>query len=436
VIASAARPKRLAQGQALNVALLTVGYAGYYLCRSNLSVTMPLIMAEFERRGVSAAAAQVALGAIASYGVLAYAIGKFPSGTLADRFGGKRNFLFGMAGSVVFTLLFAGSGALPVFTILWMGNRLTQSLGWAGAVKIVSRWFPFGRYGTVMALISLSFLFGDAAARQFIAWLIAAGFGWRSIFAITAGVLAFVFLVCARFLRESPEETGGFEPAAAPSNLFEESRTAPSTLAELLRPFFASAPFWLACALSLGTTILRETFTLWTPTYFTQTTGMTPAEAAGASALFPLFGGFSVLLCGWLSDRVGRGGRAAVMGIGLLLASLVLAVLGSDTLHASRNLAVVLIALVAFLILGPYSFLAGAISLDFGGKRGSGTASGLIDGVGYLGGVLSGSGMAHIAVRYGWNGAFLVLAVFAFLSSLAAGVLLRQFTVSKNHGRG
>jgi hypothetical protein len=44
--------------------------------------------------------------------------------------------------------------------------------------------------------------------------------------------------------------------------------------------------------------------------------------------------------------------------------------------------------------------------------------------------------MAHIAVRYGWNGAFLVLAAFAFASSLAAGVLLWQFTVSKNDGRG
>jgi sugar phosphate permease len=86
---------------------------------------------------------------------------------------------------------------------------------------------------------------------------------------------------------------------------------------------------------------------------------------------------------------------------------------------------VILVALVALLTLGPYSFLAGAIAMDFGGKRGSGTASGVIDGIGYLGGVLSGGAMARISVVYGWNGAFLLLALIAMLSSVAAGFFLR-----------
>ena len=43
----------------------------------------------------------------------------------------------------------------------------------ATAVRAPSRWFPFRRYGTVMAIISLSFLFGDAAARRFVGLLLA-----------------------------------------------------------------------------------------------------------------------------------------------------------------------------------------------------------------------------------------------------------------------
>jgi OPA family glycerol-3-phosphate transporter-like MFS transporter len=66
------------------------------------------------------------------------------------------------------------------------------------------------------------------------------------------------------------------------------------------------------------------------------------------------------------------------------------------------------------------------MSLDFGGKEGSATASGLIDGVGYLAGVLSGNGMAHIAVTYGWQTMFLVLAGVAALSSTVAGLALLQ----------
>lgn len=425
---TAVRQSHLARWQALNVALLIAGYSGYYLCRSNLSVTMPLIMAEMAHRGVSASTAQVMLGSIASWGVLAYAIGKFGSGSLADTFGGRRNFLCGMAGAIAFTLLFAASGTLPLFTLAWMGNRLLQSLGWAGAVKIISRWFSFRRYGTVMALISLSYLFGDAIARRFMGALISEGLGWRGVFLAGGGVLAVLLAACLWLLRESPSQAGEVEPSVNPANLFGKStgREGPKNLHALLRPFLTSGVFWLACALSLGATILRETFSLWTPTYFTQVTGMTPGEAASTSALFPFFGGISVILCGWLSDRLGRGGRAALMLWGLCLTSLVLLALGAGATQGSRTWPVILVAGVAFLTLGPYSFLAGAIALDFGGRHGSGTASGLIDGVGYLGGVLSGDSIARISVDYGWNGAFLVLAAIGFLSSAAAAVFFRH----------
>jgi len=418
--------RRTARWQTLTVSLLVTGYAGYYLCRSNLAVVMPLLIAEFGRRGMTPASAQIALGSVASLGVLAYAIGKFPSGGLADYLGGRRNFLLGMAGTVAFTLLFALSGGLPIFTLAWMGNRFVQSLGWAGAVKIASRWFSFRRYGTVMAVVSLSFLFGDAAARQFMALLIAAGLAWRSVFVVDAVMLSIILVVCFFLLRESPASIGEAEPPSNPANLFAAEGTddKPRGLGGLLRPLLGSVVFWLACALSLGTTILRETFNLWTPTWLAQSAGLNAASSASLSAMFSLFGGLSVILCGFLSDRLGRSGRAAIMFVGLTLAAAALLAPGFNLLRGSRLLPVVFIALVGFLIVGPYSFLAGAIALDFGGKRGSGAASGLIDGIGYLGGVLSGETVARVSVQFGWSGAFLALAAIAALSSIAAGLFV------------
>jgi sugar phosphate permease len=84
---------------------------------------------------------------------------------------------------------------------------------------------------------------------------------------------------------------------------------------------------------------------------------------------------------------------------------------------------VILVTLVGFLLLGPYSYLAGAMSLDFGGTRGSATAAGIIDGVGYLAGWLSGDTVARVTVAYGWRNAFFALAVAAFLTALVALVL-------------
>jgi OPA family glycerol-3-phosphate transporter-like MFS transporter len=168
--------------QVLLVALLVSGYAGYYLCRSDLSVVMPLLIAELGKRGVPPDAAKLALGSVASLGVLAYGLGKFRSGWLADFLGGRRNFLLGMSGAVLFTILFGLAGAIPIFTVAWMCNRAVQSMGWAGMVKITSRWFSYSAYGSVMGIISLSYLFGDAASREFMARMIETGFGWRGFF--------------------------------------------------------------------------------------------------------------------------------------------------------------------------------------------------------------------------------------------------------------
>lgn len=414
--------------QVCTVALLVVGYAGYYLCRSDLSVAMPLLIAELAKRGVSPDAAKVSLGSVASLGVLAYAIGKFPSGWLADFLGGRRNFLFGMAGSILFTVLFSLAGGMPLFTLAWMGNRCVQSLGWAGMVKITSRWFSYSAYGTAMGVISLSYLFGDAASREFLARLIDAGFGWRGLFFAAAGTLALLLLLNLLLLKETPGSLGFPEPSANPANLFgaEGETPKPASLSSLLGTFARSPAFWMVCLLSLGVTILRETFNLWTPTYFTQAVGLTVADAAHKSALFPLFGGLSVLLAGFVSDRLGRHGRAAIILFGLLLTAGALLILAFGNFGASRLIPVALVALVAFVMLGPYSYLAGAISLDFGGKQGSATASGLIDGVGYLGAVLAGNSVAGISVVWGWKGAFAALASVAILSSLAAATYLSE----------
>src|SRR5262245_51661656 len=179
--------------QGLTIVLLTLGYTGYYLCRSNLSVAMPALIDGLAARGMSADDARIRLGTLASIGVFAYALGKLALGGTADVRGGRRNFLTGMGGAVLFTLLFSAGGGLPIFTLAWIGNRLVQSIGWAGMVRIASRWFSYSRYGAVMGAISLSYLFGDGLARIAMGALLDAGFGWRTVFRIAAAGLAVLF---------------------------------------------------------------------------------------------------------------------------------------------------------------------------------------------------------------------------------------------------
>lgn len=424
-IADAPRASRPSYRQALTVALLVTGYTGYYFCRSNLSVCTPLIRDELTLRGMTADQAKIYLGTIVSLSALAYAIGKILGGGLTEFFGGRRSFLGGMLGSIAFTILFASGGALPIFTIAWIGNRFSQSFGWVGVVRVTSRWFRYTTFGTVMGIISLSFLFGDALSRWFMMLLLRYGFAWREVFYACAGVLAVVFVLSFWLLRETPGEVGEPEPEPNPDNLFGEegAEPVPSSLRDLLAPLFRRRIFWYACLLSLGLTFLRETLLAWIPTYFNEALSLIPAEAANKSALFPLFGGLSVLLVGFLSDRLGRLGRASILIIGLMGAAVAMLFLAMEIPQGSRFGPVAVTALIGFLLTGPYSFLAGAIALDLGGKKGSAAASGFIDAVGYFGGaILAGQPIAKVAAGYGWNGAFVVLAFASFLTGII-GVL-------------
>jgi len=389
---------------------------------------MPLLIRDLGQHGIPADVAQVRMGFIASAGVLAYALGKFVCGSLADLFGGRNNFLAGMAGAVLFTVMFAVGGGLPIFTLAWIGNRLFQSAGWVGLVKVSSRWFSYSVYGTVMAVLSLSFLFGDAAARETMALLLGAGMGWRGIFFTGAGLLLLLLVANLVLLKETPQERGLPAAITNPLNVYADKGSADpaqtkSGLGAILVPLISSPFFWMVCLLSLGTTLLRETFNLWTPTYFVQHVGLSTTNAAHSSVLFPLFGGVSVLAAGLLSDRLGLNGRSLVLFGGLASGTVCLFLLAEVPGHGNPWIPLVLVTLIGFLLMGPYSYLAGAMSMDFGGEKGSATAAGMIDGVGYLAGVMSGDTMARVTVAYGWSKAFIALAVICLLTSVVALVL-------------
>jgi OPA family glycerol-3-phosphate transporter-like MFS transporter len=272
-----------------------------------------------------------------------------------------------------------------------------------------------------MGLISLSFLFGDFLSRVFLGYLIGRGWGWQSIFYVSAAVLALILIPTVLFLRNAPGEVGLPEPPADPVSVFAtKSAQEKKGLAGLILPLLTSRPFLVACVLSFGFTFMRETFNDWTPTFLHEVAKMSEGDAATASSLFPLFGGISVLGVGFLSDRWGKVGRALIIVVGLALSTLGLLALAMFHFHGNTTLYVALVALIAFVMIGPYSFLAGAVSLDFGGKKASATAAGWIDGVGYIGGILSGYLIAQVAENAGWQAAFVVLAVTAFLSFVFA----------------
>lgn len=385
-----------------------MGYSGYYLCRSSFSVAKPLLLEAFPTFD------KAKLGFIASIGTLLYALGKLLHGPLADKIGGKPLFLYGMLGAIGFSFLF-GLGGPPLFLLAWAGNRFVQSAGWPGMVRIVSSWSPQKVYGRVMAFVSLSYLFGDFVSRLLLGYWVGQKVGWSGLFTYSAIGLILIFFPVAFLLQEKPAESAATKESG-------------STPAVSMKAIFSRPDFWMVCLLSFCVTLLRETFNEWTPTYLTEFAHMSKADAGQASSIFPLFGGISVLIVGFLGDRIAHASspshRLRIIPLGLFVSGLLLLVV-SYLPGLGSTAIVLLVGAVAFALIGPYSLLAGATSLDFGGSTNSATASGWIDGIGYFGGIVSGLGIGEIAQHWGWSAAMGSLAGLCLVASVLLWLSLK-----------
>ena len=262
---------RLRRWQAVTVATLFTGYAGYYVCRSVLPVASNQMIAD-PALGLD----KVGYGRLVAVGIYVYVVGKLCNGVLTEYVGGRVAFLAGMVLSAACVAAFGLAGGLTAFLVLWAANRFVQSAGWVALVQITGRWFRPGSLATVMGVLCLSYLFGDALARLYLGAFARVRVGWRELFFIAAGTVAVLALVGSVALRSSPKALGLPEPPPPPGNVFGDGASGDSRLplGRLLRPLLASPMFWLVCLMNAGLTAVRETFNAWTPLYLEQGVGL------------------------------------------------------------------------------------------------------------------------------------------------------------------
>src|SRR5215470_11536012 len=110
-----------------------LAYAGFYLCRKNLSVAMPLMAKEFNYSELELA------NIVFGYNLL-YAAGQFGSGILADKFGSRLVVAMGLLVAVVSNVLMGFASTLSMLVVLACFNGAGQSGGWPGLVKTMAAW--------------------------------------------------------------------------------------------------------------------------------------------------------------------------------------------------------------------------------------------------------------------------------------------------------
>lgn len=388
-------------------------YIGVYLCRKNFSVAVPILQTEW-------GATKEQLGLVGSVSTLAYACGKLVFGPITDRIGGRRSLL----GSMGFVAVFGGLGALSPslmpLLVLYSLNRFTGAASWGAMVKLVPEWFSPRQLAFACGLLSLSFVFGGALAVSlggFVAYLSADSA--LAVLAVPSLVLLCLVGWCALVL---PRQSS---PVSAGTVLARHEKLGWRDYANL----FGERQFVIVVALSFTLTVLREVFNLWTVDFIATEggPGISNSMAAFVSTPFDLCGAFGIVLMGWQFDRLGKVGRRNLLAAVLVLLAALLFILPT---FFDRGLWVLAagVGLIGFLVYGPYSLLAGVFSVEVRGKEYAATVSGVVDGAGYLAGVISGVVFGQLLSAGGYRLGFTAMAIVTLVSAALCCLLYPQRT--------
>jgi nitrate/nitrite transporter NarK len=216
--------------------------------------------------------------------VLLGSLARLPMGMVTDRFGGRPVFTALLAFSSLAAFIVPQTTSYPALLVAAFLIGMAGSSFAVGAA-FVSRWTPPARQGTALGIYGLGTM-GQSLA-VFAGPVVAARWGWESVFYGTSGILL-VWAVAYFTLARNPAR------AAAPASA--------AAMAALLR---RSPSAWLLGAFYFLTFGGFVAFSIYLPTLLRAQFGLVPADAGFRAAGFVVLATLMRPLGGWLADRIG-----------------------------------------------------------------------------------------------------------------------------------
>src|SRR5262245_54851375 len=277
---------------------LTFGLLGSdYMSRQVLNAVFPLLKADW---GLSDAR----LGMLS--GVVALMVGllTFPLSLVADRWGRVRSLALMAALWSVATL---ACGLARNFEQMFLA-RLFVGVGEAAygsvGVAVVLSFFPPRLRATITGAFMAGGMFGSVLGMA-AGGILAAHFGWRWAF---AGMALFGLVLAAIYplvVRESRDKGASRPKQAAPAPAG-GGTSSDALIRSPLATLFATRSVISAYVGSGLQLFIGASMIAWMPSFLNRYYGMGADSAGVASAAFVLCSGAGMIICGYLSDRLGR----------------------------------------------------------------------------------------------------------------------------------
>lgn len=388
-----------------------VGYAGYYLVRTNINVAKPFLIHDL---GLS----KGDVGLLASALTIAYGVSKFVMGNVSDRSNPRYFLATGLILSAVTNLIFGFVPGLTLMTLCWFLNGWFQGMGWPPCGRTMVHWFSDGERGTKMAIWNVAHNVGGMLAPIIASYSIASLGGWKSAFYVPAVISLVLGIMVVVFMRDTPQSVG-LPPVEVykndyPSTAVEDRERELSASEILFKHVFNNKYLWIFSAANVLVYVVRYGVVNWAPTYLTEVKGYSITHSAWQSALYEMAGIPGMLFSGWASDKFFHGRRSPVMVIFMLLVTGAIFVYWLNPAGNQMLDSAALIA-IGFLIYGPV-MLIGIAAVDLVPKKAAGTAAGLTGLFGYIGATGAEFGIGTIVQHFGWGMGFSVLIGAAVLS--------------------
>jgi MFS transporter, OPA family, glycerol-3-phosphate transporter len=387
--------------RAINWLTLGFTYASMYMGRYNLS---------FANKALSDTYGwdKTQIGTIISIALMIYGISALFNGPIADRIGGRKAMLIGVSGAVVFNLIFGlgayigflgtGTALFIYFSSAWAVNMYFQSYSALALIKVNSGWFHVRERGVFSAIFG-SMIQSGRALIFLVGGFAVAFLPWQWVFFIPAVIMALMGLLTFLYVRDSPEEAGqpGFDTQDASSGDTEKVNFAYLAKKVLTNPVTVTIAIAEFC-----TGFVRHGFEQWFPRYMQEAQHLAlNSSVFQTGALIVVIAGIvGAFAAGTISDWVFHSRRPPVAFLGYSLQILCLLVV-----WYSPGLEWIIAAFVvnSFAISMVHSMLSGTASMDFGGRKAAATATGMFDGMQYIGGSVVGTGMGWMLQTFGWG---------------------------------
>ncbi len=397
------------------VILSFLSYFFYYYTRKNLGIaTSSMIEEGFTEENI---------GWIQSgYGVL-YAVGQFVCGGLGDRVGARIMIFVGMALSAIASIML---GFFPFFIVLmvaWPLNGLFQSTGWSNNCKLIATWIPHNARGRVMGVWSLCYVLGSLSANVVCGYLIE-HYDWRTTFLVTGFTVLVVAIIQGLYLINDPQDHGHeikrrnsvSADSGCTKGSFKKMITNPTIL------LYGGSYFSLK--------FIRYTFFIWLPFYLETRLHYAKDVSAYSSNAFEVGGVIGLLLGGYLADKVFSSNRGRLIWLSLVI--LCASLFGFRAFAQSSYLLVLFfLGLVGLFLYIADAQVSGTAAQDVGGADSTASATGIVNGLGSIGGALAGIVPVWIKQSYGWDGVFQLFIIL----TIVAVFLTLPIALKKQVGR-